>query len=387
MRWCSLVLMMGCADKVRDIGTSAVDVLDPMCRAPGTICTLMGTGVAGRGAEGAASDESALYMPADMVLGLDGRLVVADAHNHRIRRMARDGTVTTVAGRGGSGDGPEGTATDAGLSIPTSLTVDDAGALWVAAWQNSRLARVDMDSGTLTFECGTGERGYSGSDVAASAGILDLPVSVSAAPGGPLYLFDQANQLLRVVADDRLRDVAGSQRDQGYSGDGGEALSAQFHATVGQTAGPANKIDVSLSAVFVADTQNHVVRRVDLDAGTIHTVAGRRSCDVEGQCTGEPVRGGGPGPAEEVGLRYPVDVAIGPDGALYVADTMNHCVRVIRDGWTSTFAGSCGIEGYDGDLGPSDGALLSRPEGVMVDGEGHVYIADTYNHVIRVVHP
>jgi DNA-binding beta-propeller fold protein YncE len=190
-----------------------------------------------------------------------------------------------------------------------------------------------------------------------------------------------------VVEDGQLQDFAGRQRDHGFSGDGGLAMDAQFHATVGQTAGPANKIDVGPDAVYIADTNNHVIRRIDRDTAIIDTVAGIRTCGALGECAGEDVQGGAAGPADEVGLRYPVDVALGPDGALYIADTMNHCVRVIRDGWTETFAGTCGEEGYEGDNGPADSALLSRPEGVMVDGAGHVYIADTYNHVIRVVYP
>ena len=138
---------------------------------------------------------------------------------------------------------------------------------------------------------------------------------------------------------------------------------------------------------MVADTQNQVVRQLDLVSGITQTLTGRRKCDVDGRCVGEDVEGDGAGPADQIGLRYPVDVAFGPDGIVYVADTLNHCVRAIQDGWSEPIAGTCGVEGYDGDEGPADEALLSRPEGISVDGEGNVYIADTYNHVIRIVHP
>lgn len=387
MRWCLLCLSLGCRALPVDSGSTHSRGLDPDCYVPGAICTLLGTGEAGRSDDGATLSQSELYLPGDIARGPDGRLVVADTHNHRVVRISKDGRVSTIAGTGAIGDGPEGAATQARLAAPTSVTFDDRGAMWIAAWQNSRLARVDLDTNTLSFPCGTGERGYSGSPEPAISSVLDLPVSVVADSGGRLFFFDQANQLVRVVEDGQLQDFAGRQREHGFSGDGGRAMDAHFHATVGQTAGPANKIDVGAAAVYIADTNNHVIRRIDRETGIIETVAGIHWCAADGVCVGEDVQGGGAGAADEVGLRYPVDVALGPDGALYIADTMNHCVRVVRDGWTETFAGTCGAEGYEGDNGPADSALLSRPEGVMVDGAGHVYIADTYNHVIRVVHP
>ncbi len=387
MRLLPFIVVMGCRGPDSVAKTSALGGLASECLESGAICTLMGTGEAGQGDRGRAASQFPLYMPQDVGIGPDGGVVVVDAHNHRIVRLESDWSVSVVAGTGRSGDGPEGPNTEAGLSIPTSVAFDDQGAMWIAAWQNSRLARVDFSQGTLTFPCGTGERGYSGESESADVAVLDLPVSVAAGQGGSLFFFDQANQMVRVVQDDRVEDVAGVQRMHGYSGDGGALSAAQFHATTGQTAGPANKIDVRGEWMVVADTQNQVVRQLDLEAGTISTLAGRRTCSPQGECKGVDVVGDGAGPADEVGLRYPVDVAIGADGAVYVADTFNHCIRVVRDGWSQPFAGTCGVEGYDGDQGPADEALLSRPEGVTVDGEGNVYIADTYNHVIRVVHP
>ena len=87
-------------------------------------------------------------------------------------------------------------------------------------------------------------------------------------------------------------------------------------------------------------------------------------------------------------LDTPSDVAVADDGTVYIADTENSCVRVVDpDGVIETFAGICGERGFDGDLGPADEALLNRPFGVAIDGDGKVYISDTYNSVIRVVEP
>ncbi len=91
------------------------------------------------------------------------------------------------------------------------------------------------------------------------------------------------------------------------------------------------------------------------------------------------------GDALDAMLFAPTDVAVGPDHEVYIADTGNHCVRVVKDGVIETFAGTCGEFGYDGDGGDATAALLERPYGVALDADGNVYIGDTYNHVFRKV--
>ena len=103
--------------------------------------------------------------------------------------------------------------------------------------------------------------------------------------------------------------------------------------------------------------------------------------------TGTAGTGGDGGAATAAQLRGPRDVAMGPDGEIYIADTDNHCVRVVgTDGAMETFAGQCGVPGYEGDQGLAADALLQRPFGVEVGPDGTVYIADTYNNVLRMVH-
>jgi serine/threonine-protein kinase len=127
----------------------------------------------------------------------------------------------------------------------------------------------------------------------------------------------------------------------------------------------------------VADTENFRLRRID-PAGMISTVAGNGSWGYAGDG----------GPATEAKLGRLSDVAIGPDGRIYIADTDNDCVRVITtDGTISTFAGQCAKRGFSGDKGPATLAQLNRPYGVAIGPSGELFIADTHNNRIRVVGP
>jgi hypothetical protein len=161
----------------------------------------------------------------------------------------------------------------------------------------------------------------------------------------------------------------------GYGGDGGAALEARISQPVGQAAEPAGRLAVDAEGnVYFADSGNHRVRKIDKD-GIITTVAGN----------GTPGFAGDGGPATGAQLNNPVDVEVGADGSLYIADTYNSCVRVVDEqGTIRTVAGTCGTSGFNGDGGDALEALLDRPFGIELDGE-NLYIADTYNQCIRKV--
>ena len=131
--------------------------------------------------------------------------------------------------------------------------------------------------------------------------------------------------------------------------------------------------------LYIADTQNHRIRRVDFSANIIETIAGN----------GSPEFSGDGGPALEAGLRYPQDIEFSPDGRLFIADTDNHRIRVmdLTTGIIDTVAGT-GVATYAGDGSPARAAALRRPWGIGFDAAGDLYIADTYNNRIRrVVQP
>jgi hypothetical protein len=161
-----------------------------------------------------------------------------------------------------------------------------------------------------------------------------------------------------------------------YGGDDGPALEARFAQPVGQSADPAGRIGFDADGnLFIADTGNHRIRKIDRD-GIITTVAGN----------GEAGHDGDGGPALLASLDNPVDVAVGADGSLYIADTYNHCIRSVSpDGIIDTFAGECGRHGFAGDGQAPDRALFNRPYGIALDAHDNLYVADTYNHRIRLI--
>jgi sugar lactone lactonase YvrE len=394
------------------LAACAAEQADEDCTpAPGTICTVAGTGIAGvRGDEGPAA-AAELYSPMDMTLDQSGAVYMLDWNNHRIRSIDDQGIIHTVAGVGELGDGPEGPALAAHFNHPTNITFDKQGRMIVAAWHNSRVVRVDLESGLLENLAGTGKRAYAGDGTPASTAILDLPASVACDADDNLFIMDQANQTIRRIDSDGVIDrFAGrciigacddgeapmrcpdtdkwsciSDTDQdgckkpcsaAYGGDDGPALEARFAQPVGQSADPAGRIGFDADGnLFIADTGNHRIRKIDRD-GIITTVAGN----------GQAGHDGDGGPAVLASLDNPADIAIGADGSLYIADTYNHCIRsVTPDGIIDTLAGECGRHGFAGDgQAPAD-ALFNRPYGIALDAHDNLYVADTYNHRIRLI--
>lgn len=347
--------------------------------APGTICTWAGTGIAGLTEDGVPPLETNLYLPIDLTWGPDGNAYLIDWNNHRIRRITPDGELTTVAGTGELGDGPVGPAVDARFNHPTNIAFDSQGRMVVAAWHNSRIMRVDLTTGLLEFVAGDGTRSFAGDGGDPTIAKLDLPSGVVLDSHDQIYISDQANQRIRCIDDTGVINTMAGNGVPGYAGDGGPATDAEVHASVGQAAAPANRMALSPDGtrLYFADTGNHVIRYVDLAAGTMNAYAG----------TGTPAYAGDGGQAAAASFYGPTDIGFGPDGSLYVADTSNSCVRAIgADGIVSTVVGTCGQLGYDGDGGAPADALLNQPYGLDFDGDGNLYVADTYNQVVRVVY-
>lgn len=359
-------------------GTDGADTA-AACGGAGTLCTIAGTGTAGLGGEGTPATETHLYLPIDATVGPDGLLYILDWNNHRIRVLDEDGNLSTLAGTGELGDGPEGPAIEAKFNHPTNLAFDSSGRLLISAWHNSRIMRIDLTTDTLEFVAGDGTRSFGGDGGDPKAAKLDLPSGIALNSRDEIFIGDQANQRIRCVTTENLMDTIGGVGTAGFSGDGGPAVEAEMHASVGQAASPANRLVITDDdkMLYFVDTENHRVRQIDLTTGTIDTYVGN----------GTPGYGGDGGDRLGASLYQPTDLALGPDGEMYIADTSNSCVRrVDPDGVISTFAGRCGELGYEGDGGAPQDALLNRPYGVEVDPAGNVYISDTYNQVVRVVY-
>ena len=365
----------------------------------GRIETFAGTGDAGKGPEEAPLLQALFYLPQDLTYGPDGRLYILDWNNHRVRvttkasdktrqqhpryrgRVAK-GNVTTLIGTGELGDAPAGPAREIGLNHPTHISFDPLGRLILTAWHNSMILRYDFATDYIEPICGTGERTYSGDGGPAALATVNLPSATAFDPLGRMYISDQENQRIRMIdIDGTIHTVVGT-GDPGFFGDGGPADQARIYAPIGQAAPPTSRIATDeFGNLYLADTFNNRIRKVDYATGIITTIAGNGVLSF--MTSVERDEGAA---AIDVSLNWPCDVAIDSEGRVFFADTFNHCVSYIDlDGALYTVAGQCGKSGDMGDGGHPQSALLNRPYGIELDPDDNLYIADTRNHRIRLV--
>ena len=363
----------------------------PECRLSGNICTIIGNGRPGLGEDGGEPLAVRLYLPQDVSFGPDGAPYILDWNNHRVRTVT-DGAVQTVVGTGELGDASDGLALEVSLNHPTHVSFNADGLMLLSAWHNSKLCMIDLETGSFETIAGTGAREFGGDGGPALEALFDLPVAADYDSQGRIWIMDQANQRIRRInVDGTIATVLGPQEalprwPRGFGGDGGPAIDAMINLPVSQSASPGGKLHVGPDdTVYFADSGNHRIRAI-LSDGTVTTLAGSGPDEYDPDFKGGYAGDGGP--ATSALLKRPTDIAIGPDGTLYIADTYNHCVRqVTSDGIISTAAGTCVQRGYGGDADVATSALLDRPYGVEVDADGFLYIADTHNHRIRRVVP
>jgi sugar lactone lactonase YvrE len=220
--------------------------------------------------------------------------------------------------------------------------------------------------------------GFTGDGTPAIGALMNQPKSAVISRDGSMYVVDTRNfRIRRIDTTGVITTVAGSATG-GYAGDGGPPLDAQFKfqmANDNPEPGGGLALD-DQDRLYVVDTENHRIRRIDFAANVIETVAGN----------GVAGFGGDGGPATEASLAWPRDIAFGPDGRLYIADTDNHVIRAVDlgSGVITTVVGD-GVARFGGDGGPPVAASLQRPWGIAFDGAGNLFVADTMNNRVRMV--
>ena len=282
------------------------------------------------------------------------------------------GDIITVAGNGTAGySGDGGPATAAELNGPDGVAVDSAGDLFIADTVNNVIREVVKATGDIITVAGNGTAGYSGDNGPATAAELDSPRGLAVDSAGDLFIADSGNNVIREVvkATGDIITVAGN-GTAGYSGDGGPATAAELNDPNGVAVDSAGDL-------FIADTDNNVIREVVKATGDIITVAGNGTAGYSGD--------GGPATAAE--LNGPVGVAVDSAGDLFIADNGNNVVREVvkATGDIITVAGN-GTAGYSGDNGPATAAELNNPCRVAVDSAGDLFVAghDDINTEIHV---
>ena len=333
----------------------------------GVIRTAAGSS-AGFGGDGGPATAAKLSNPYGVAIGADGSIYIADLSNARIRRVDPGGVITTVAGNGSfaaTGDG--GPATAAGLT-PLDVAVGPDGSLYIAdGSSNRRIRRVGPDGIISTF-AGTGNSGFSGDGGPAVAADIDTPLQLAVGPDGSIY-FSTFSRVRRIGPDGIITTVAGT-GGGGFVGDGGPATAATLSSAQGLAVGT----DGSL---FIADLNNQRIRRVSPD-GIISTVAG----------DGSQAFGGDGGQATEAPLYNPYGVAVASDGSLFIAEYGSHRLRRVGlDGIISTIAGNGLYEWDYGDGAPAVSASLGYPRDVAMGPDGSIFVADQYNSKVRRIAP
>lgn len=361
------------------------------CDVSGHACTWLGMpGKTGFNGDGHDRLGTMLYWTMDMQFAHDGTVWFIDWNNHLVRKVTAAGKVESVVGWSdpvfpGDGDaadpaaehsagGAPGSAVQ--LNHPTDLHELADGTILLMAWHNHKLRKIDPQTGQVWIVSGGGV-GFAGDGGPAVAALYKQPSRMALDEQQNIYLIDQQNQRVRRIdaQTSTITTVVGS-GTQGFAGDDGPANLAQLSFKQGDNPEPSGGIAYRAGALYISDTENNRIRRVDLTTGIITTIAGTG----QGGYSGE-------GAAAQAMLYHPRDLEFGPEGDLYVTDTDNGRIRAIElaSGTIRTVAGTgeLGLDGKEDVLATQ--MQLNRPFGIDFDLEGNLYISDTLNsRVVRV---
>lgn len=319
----------------------------------------------------AAAQTPRLIYPTGLALDTAGNLYVSDIGAHQVLRIEKDGKLTVIAGTGEPGyGGDDGPAAKSQLFAPHDIAFDAQNHLYIADSLNHRVRRVDP-SGRITTVAGTGVSGLAGDGGPAVAAQLNGPQGLAFDSQGRLLIADTYNHVVRRIGrDGRIESIAGP--GPGLAGDGGRA-------TVAQISLPSDVAVARDGTLFIAEIGNSRVRAVE-PGGIIRTVAG----SGQGSGLGGAGFGGDRGPGEQARLFAPGGLALDETGNLFIADSGNNRIRVLRDSVIDTFAGS-GETGLGGDGGPARSAHLNTPQKIAAAPDGRLFVADRGNGRVRVV--
>jgi len=367
------------------------------CDTSGNACVWAGIGERGYNKDTPTAHrlDSKLYYPEDLTFSPEGRAYIVDWNNHRIRRVEADDSLVVVMGTDYEGDGPPemedrlptcnppgALGTTVALNHMTDAEFGPDGKLYVAAWHNNKIRVFDPATGIVTSMAGDGY-GYRGDGGLACQALFNQPKSIAIAPDGTVYTIDQRNVRIRVLkpgATGTINTMAGT-GTVGDLGDGGLAKDAQFGFEIGTTPRPSGSLVLDGRVLYVADSLNNRIRRINLDTGIVDCIAGASS---QAGYTGDG------GPALQATFNFPMDIELGPDGRLYVADRYNYAVRAIdlTTGIVETVAGGakCDTAAEScADSGPALRMRFNEPYGIAFDPSGNLYVADTHNNrIVRV---
>ncbi len=359
------------------------DTLDHRVRVvstTGTISAYAGTGIPcnlGKGCgDGGPANVATLGSPWQLSVDASGDVFIADPPENRIREVSSTGTISSVAGTGVRGfAGDNGPATAAQINASHGVFIDAAGNLIISDTGNQRI-RVVNSTQTIAEFAGGGSGGDGGSATSSDA-ILAADRGVALDSSGNFYIADTANNRIREVSGGVINTIVGTGA-AGYSGDKGPALSATLNNPDGLAVDAAGN-------VYIADTNNLVIRLYSPATGNITTIAGTgKSCTPTSAC-------GDGGPATSATFSFPTTVSVDSAGNYYIADEFANRIRKVDTTGTITTVAGTGmpctspLAGQCGDGGSATSALLASPFSAVVDAAGNIYIADSGDNRVRKV--
>ena len=332
----------------------------------GTLVQIAGNSRAGYSGDGGPAVNAQLWAPIGLAVDAAGDVFIADTGNNRVRKVAVNGIITTVAGNGAPGfAGDGGPAASAGLSGVAGVAVDSSGNLFIADSGNNRVRKVTT-SGVITTVAGNGTAAAAGDG--GNAVIAQLSATSVALDGlGDIFIGATLNYRVREVSTTGIITTVAGAGTPGFSGDGGSARGAQLSVFHQIAVDPNGNL-------YIADSGNSCIREVTA-SGLISTIVG----------TGRNAYYGDNGPASGAALAFPFGVTLDPQGDIVIADTSNNRIRaVFTDGTIGRVAGN-GQLSYSGDGGTATSAQLSSPQGLALDRFGNLFVADASNNRVAEV--
>lgn len=326
------------------------------------------------GQQGCCADEgpaTSAYLdrPRGLAVGADGSLYIADMFNNRIRKVDPDGVIHTIAGTGTPGlEGEGGPAASAQVAYPFQMAMGPDGSLYFTENGGSRVRRITPD-GRLVRVAGNGFTGNGPDGVPALQAPLGDLWGIAVGPDGSVYVADRSYHRVRRISPDGTLSTLAGNGGYGFNGDGGPATQATLWEPIAVAVGPDG-------SVYISDFQNVRVRRVGTD-GIIRTFAGNGHGDALGDG----------GPATQAGLQWPLGLAVGADGRLYMVDNYSGRVRMVdSQGIITTVAGT-GADDASGDGGPALRAQLYYGYSVALSPDGRSLYVPSISTVRRVAAP
>jgi len=354
---------------------------------PATIATFAGNGSETLSGDNGTATTAGVPLPLSVALDSAENIYIVDGLDSVVRKIAaKTGIISTMAGSNGNPgfSGDHGPARYAQLNGPTGIAIDSAGNIYIADSGSSFVRKVSAATGDISTVVGIGRyvtapgippqiippTGYLGDGSYATGAWMNSPSGLAFDNADDLYIADTGNNVIRRVdAVTNIITTVAGDHKQGYSGDGGPALGAELNQP------SAVAVDDS-GNIFIADLGNNVIRRVDGATGMISTEAGN----------GTPGYSGDGGPAANAELNHPAGVSVDGAGNIYIVDSGNSRVREVfaQSGTITTIAGD-GTAGFSGDGSSASAAGLNYPNGLSMDSFGNLYIADSLNNRIREV--